>query len=190
MNLEHYKMHSATGLHLPPGARPEPPPNPDFAPSVSDGFRLRLATVADRIGKRLRPYWMQKMRIHGIQEQQPNGQWATIFACYDEDAATATHPYPYRPLDERAIKELCEACLEIRYNTGDRDKDKMLRDRDADERVAKAKETSDQQQVEEIAARISNGDSKRMGKLIRHEQINGVGGDGFREFFPGADLKG
>jgi hypothetical protein len=173
-----------------PAQKPEPPPNPREQPPFPHVFADRLERIAFRIGRPLRVHWMRDMRIWSAQELDATG-WKTVCAFYDPERATERCPFPYINVDvewDRCLRELCEACLEIRYNTGDVEKDRALREKEAEESMVAARAKADQQQIEEIAEAVTGGDPKYMAKAIRHEQYHGVGGAGFRQYWRGVGL--
>ncbi len=178
-----------SGLYLPEGARPDPPPNPTEAPPVPLGFLEDLKRLGRRLHVEYRPHWHKMLRCWTIQEKRPGEHgdimgWATIMLVTDADRATKKHPRVYQPLDRRCLDELVTKIdLEQRFNTGDREKDRQLFEKEKDDRIAKEVAADDEREIEEIANILHDGDPLRMGRLIAHEAQHGEGGGtGFKEF--------
>lgn len=170
--------------------RPEarPGPNPESPPPVDPSFLRRLDDVSRRVGRPHRPHWMRENRIWGIQARGDDGQWNTVLAVYDEQTQWEGNQFPYRPLDERTIRELCEAALEIKYDTGDIDRDRALHAESEKQRLANIKDRRDVAEVERIAALVTGTDPARFERFAKHVGYHGAD-VGFTEFFPGADIK-
>lgn len=185
------------GIFLPPNlGRYKAGPNPTSQPPLDPIWQKKLDRVADRIGVQLRWHWMGQDHTHGapayiwgIQQKGPRG-WQTVFCWYDEKGQHEGNHFPFLPIDDRALKEFCEASLRIKYDTGDEDKDLRLSHADADAARIARKERSDAKQVELIANVIAGGDTKRFGRLLAHEDMHAGPGVRFTEFFAGADLGG
>jgi len=164
-------------------------PNPTCAPPVDRGFTYHLDVISNRVGRKHRPYWMQKYKCWGIQALNDAGQWQTVFMAYDEMTAHKGNEHPYMPLDTRIIDEFANVCLEIRYNTGDIEKDRLMREADAAYAAAVAEQAEDARQIEHIAgvftkalAGTDEGDHKRAAKALRYSHTAITDGTGFKEF--------
>lgn len=155
-------------------------PNPTSEPPVPPGFMYHLNAISNRLGRPHRPYWMKKEGCFGIQARFEGGEWRTIFMAYDPMTAHKGNEHPYMPLDTRVIDELAEACLEIKYNTGDTEKDRQMDEYDRAARAGREEEADEEKRVGEIAGKITAGlangdptDNIRAARLLRHLDSEG-----------------
>lgn len=178
------QLDPCSGLYLPEApARKRFHPNPESMPPVDPSFVYKLNRIADRVGYGLRVYWMKEMRIYGIQSKRADGLWVTEFAAYDAEAACEGNPYPFMVLDDRVLKEFCEASLEIQYGTGDLKKDMALRDAAKDAEIEQLERKEHQESLDQIMLAVTGNDPKRFDKWVHSEP-----GLKFTGGWPGADL--
>lgn len=173
------------GLFLPASAKQkvQAGPNPDRKPMDPDPvWVMKLNEIGRRVGRRYRFYWMQEMGIWGIQVHVAGDHWKTEFCNYDEETQWTGNMYPYRPIDERCLREFCESDLKIKYGTGDLAKDQALRDADIDAKEKAAKEKATKRRIELNEAIASGGDPTRYRRFIDHADMHHGPGVRFQEF--------
>lgn len=160
------------GLLLPPMERRKAAPNPTSEPPIEPIYKDELERVARRLDRKLRFWWEPEMGVHYIQQQNPDGQWRSVFVNLDQEASHEGNQFPYRPVDMRCIREFCASSLQLTRGSGDFDRDRASMDREANERGEKEKAERDHRTTGLIAAMISGGDERRFGKLLRHDQVH------------------
>jgi hypothetical protein len=169
--------------------------NPTQQPPIDPAFTYHLNRLAIRLGRMFRLVWSVSIagvrhNIWGIQERQPNGDWHLVFAAYDETRSSDECEYPYMPLDMRVIDEFANSCLELRYDTDDAEKARLMFEAEQAARVALEEEAEHQAGIERIAGMFTKsisgtdeGDNKRAAKRLRYEAHGPVDGTGFKEIW-------
>lgn len=174
-------------------------PNPTSPPPVEPGFLYHLSRIGERINQQLRPHWMSHYGCFAIQELQPNGEWRNVYLATDDIRSHEGNMRPYHPLDMRIVDDFANCCLEIKYNTGDLEKDRVI-DQAARDAVTQMEEHDEHEAgVVDIARRLTRGingakdsdeDNKRAAKAMRYSSTVINDGTGFKEFFQVPAKKG
>lgn len=167
------------------------PMNPDSEPPVDPAIRRRFEVdVANRINRGLRLEWNKVGGFFVVKEKSPANVWVARFSIYSKE--TSFDPkgrLPFKMPDERDVQEFCEANLEIKYDTGDRDKDAAAFEADSATAMAARKATERKEGEELRLAILTGGDVRRFAKGLEHAGYFGDNGSFRGHYQVQADLK-
>lgn len=165
-------------------------PNPTSAPPIDPSFYHHLDVISHRLNRQHRPHWNAKYGCWCIQAQEPNGEWRNVYIACDDARSHEGNLRPYMPLDLRVIHDFANGCLEIKYNTGDIEKDRQMDQIDRDMASAAAEAAQHEAGIAEMARNLVAGasggdpeDNRRAAKAIRYSTTVIRDGTGFKEIF-------